>query len=346
VRTGDFSTAATVNYATSDTAGLSPCTPQPGRVDGPASERCDYGTSVGTIRFGAGEGGTKSFTIPIINDVHVEGTEPFTVALKNPTGTALGSPATAIVSLIDNDSTPANTNPIDGVEFFIDKQYIDMLNRLPDTDGFRVWLDTLGPCPNGGFGETDHPECDRIRVSAGFFLSPEFLGRGYFAFRFYMVSFGQRPKYVQFIPDMAKVGGPKSPQEEELSKVEFSEEFVQRPDFFDLYGRLNDEEYVDALLDEAEEPNLPIRGSLITGLQNRTKTRGRVLREIVEAPEIFNKFLIKSTVAIQYFGYLRRDPDETGFNNWVQTLTQDPSNIRHMIFGFIYSEEYRRRFGP
>jgi hypothetical protein len=27
-------------------------------------------------------------------------------------------------------------------------------------------------------------------------------------------------------------------------------------------------------------------------------------------------------------------------------LTADPSNFRHMIFGFIFSDEYRHRFGP
>jgi hypothetical protein len=49
---------------------------------------------------------------------------------------------------------------------------------------------------------------------------------------------------------------------------------------------------------------------------------------------------------MQYFGYLRRDPDTIGYNNWVTTLTNDPSNYRHMIFGFLYSNEYRGRFGP
>ena len=51
-------------------------------------------------------------------------------------------------------------------------------------------------------------------------------------------------------------------------------------------------------------------------------------------------------VAMQYFGYLRRDPDSIGFNNWVATLTADPNNFRHMIFGFLFSDEYRHRFGP
>jgi len=47
---------------------------------------------------------------------------------------------------------------------------------------------------------------------------------------------------------------------------------------------------------------------------------------------------------MEYFGYLRRDPDTIGYKNWVDTLTVDPNNYRHMIFGFIYSDEYRSRF--
>jgi hypothetical protein len=49
---------------------------------------------------------------------------------------------------------------------------------------------------------------------------------------------------------------------------------------------------------------------------------------------------------MQYFGYLRRDPDTIGFQNWLDTLNADPSNFRHMIFGFLFSTEYLQRFGP
>jgi hypothetical protein len=51
-------------------------------------------------------------------------------------------------------------------------------------------------------------------------------------------------------------------------------------------------------------------------------------------------------VSIQYFGFLRRDPDTIGYQNNIETLNADPSNLRHMIFIFIYSTEYRSRFGP
>jgi hypothetical protein len=69
-----------------------------------------------------------------------------------------------------------------------------------------------------------------------------------------------------------------------------------------------------------------------------------VLRELVELQSVEDKFFIRAFVAMQYFGYLRRDPDTIGFKNWVDTLNADPSNFRHMIFGFIYSTEYMNRF--
>jgi hypothetical protein len=47
---------------------------------------------------------------------------------------------------------------------------------------------------------------------------------------------------------------------------------------------------------------------------------------------------------MQYFGYLRRDPDAL-YVNWVQTMNQT-NDYRTMINGFVNSLEYRHRFGP
>jgi hypothetical protein len=73
--------------------------------------------------------------------------------------------------------------------------------------------------------------------------------------------------------------------------------------------------------------------------------RGQVLRNIVESQAVADRFFNRAFVSMQYFGYLRRDPDAVGFQNWVNTLNADPSNFRHMIFGFLFSNEYRQRFG-
>ena len=111
---------------------------------------------------------------------------------------------------------------------------------------------TLNGCPNGGFGEYLNPGCDRVHVSAGFFLSTEFQGRGYFAYRFYEVALDRRPMYAEFVPDMAIVGGPQSPESEVLSKANVHGAWTQRPEFKTRYDALSNSAYVNALEANAE----------------------------------------------------------------------------------------------
>jgi cytochrome c peroxidase len=301
---------------------------------------------ISTRLSGAGAGqGFGSVVISIPNMPAVVGSTFFGrwyVSDPNATGGVAVSPAFQMTVFGEASQV---ANPIDDVTVYIRQQYRDFLGREPDSVGLQNWINTLAPCPNGGFGEFDHPECDRVHVSRGFFQSTEFLGRGYFAFRFYMIAFGQRSTYTQFVSDMSILGGPKSAAEEEQSKTDFAEQFVLRPEFVARYGTTNNTQYVDALLQTAGLSNLSIRSQLIEGLQNGTKTRGRVLREIAETQDALDRFLVDGTVAIQYFGYLHRDPDTVGYDNWTATLRADPNNIRHMVFGFIYSNEYRSRFG-
>lgn len=339
-RVGDTSRRASVAYATTDTAGLQNCTV----ANGKASERCDYATSVGLALFQLGETTTSIF-IPIVNDGLVEGDETLTVSLNGANGAILATPNTATITIVDNDSTPATQNPVDGVTFFITQQYIDFLGRLPDSLGLLNWTNTLVVCPNNGFGEFDNPSCDRVHVSSGFFLSDEFRGRGYWAYKFYEAGLDRRPLYTEFVPDMAQVGGPQSPASELISKAIYMDAFVQRPEFRNRYDAMSNSAYVDALETNAEV-TLTNKPALVAALDGNQKTRAQVLREIVELQSVDDKFFIRAFVAMQYFGYLRRDPDTVGYNNWVTTLTADPSNFRHMIFGFIFSDEYRHRFGP
>jgi Calx-beta domain len=339
-RVGDTSRVASVHFATNDTASLQPCT----TITMIASERCDYATTVGRLQFAIGET-SKTFIIPIVDDAIDESGEVLNVVLSGPSGATLGTHNTATLLIDDNDTGPATQNPIDGVEFFVRQQYIDFLGRLPDTIGFENWTKTLGNCPNGGFGEFDNPTCDRVHVSSGFFLSEEFQGRGYFAYKFYEVALDRRPTYFEFVPDMALVGGAQSPESEVLSKAAYTDAFVQRGEFRSRYDALSNTAYVNALETNAEV-TLTNKTALVDALNASTKTRAQVLREIVELQSVSDKFFIRAFVSMQYFGYLRRDPDTVGFNNWVNTLTADPNNFRHMIFGFLFSTEYRSRFGP
>ena len=144
---------------------------------------------------------------------------------------------------------------------------------------------------------------------------------------------------------MAQIGGPQSPESEVISKATYTDSFVERQEFKNRYDGLSNSAYVDALELNAEV-TLVDKAALVTALDTNQKTRAQVLREIVESQSVTDKFFIRAFVAMQYFGYLRRDPDTLGYDNWVNTLTANPNDFRHVIFGFIYSDEYRHRFGP
>ena len=234
---------------------------------------------------------------------------------------------------------------IDDIDFFVQQQYIDFLGRMPDSTGFANWNTTLNNCPNGGFGEFDNPGCDRVHVSAGFYQSVEFQGRGYWAYRWYDAVLGRRALYTEFIPDMQKVGGALSPAQEAVAKDQYMNDFVQKPEFKAIYDALSNQGYVDKL-EQTAGVTISNKATLVAALNGGTQTRAQVARNVIENSAVFDKFFNRGFVTMQYFGYLRRDPDTVGFQNWVNTLNADPNNFRHMIFGFLFSTEYRQRFGP
>ncbi len=332
-RTGNTSGEATVNYATSDTSGLNACS----SVTGLASSRCDYATSIGTLRFAAGES-SKTIYIPVIDDNITDGNETFTITLSNPSGASLGSTTSATITITDNANTAGN--PIDTADFFIREHYIDFLGREPEPAGLSGWLNVYNNC-----GITVQQPCDRIEISSAFFRSEEFQNRAYLIYRFYS-AVGRIPLYENFMPDFAKVSGFLSAQQLEENKVAFVNEFMARPDFQTKYGALTDPTaYVDALLQTVGLLSHPSKSAWIAALTNGSMTRGQVLRALVESTEVYQKYYNEAFVIMQYFGYLRRSAD-ISYLNWIQTMNSNGGDYRQMIDGFLNSAEYRLRFGP
>jgi hypothetical protein len=339
-RTGDQTIAVSVNYATTDNAGLSACNTV---NSGIASSRCDYATTVGTLRFAAGET-SKTISIPLVDDVWAEGSEAFRLTLSNPGGGAGLGASSSTITITDNESATGNSNPIDQTPFFVRQHYIDFLGREPDAVGYQGWQNVLNNCPPSG-KDANGNFCDRIEVSAGFFRSEEFQSRGYFIYRFYS-AVGRIPLYEEFMPDFAKVSGFLSAQQLEDNKAAFVAEFMARPIYQDKYGSITDPAaYVDALLSTVGLPNHPSRAGWIAGLRNGSLTRARVFRELTESKEVYDKYSTEAFVIMQYFGYLRRSADAS-YLAWIDIMNQNPNNYRGMIDGFLNSDEYRKRFGP
>jgi uncharacterized protein (TIGR03118 family) len=90
------------------------------------------------------------------------------------------------------------------------------------------------------------------------------------------------------------------------------------------------------------------RNSLVAGLNGGTETRATVLRKVSEQAELKVREFNAAFVAMEYFGYLRRDADAAGYNFWLNKLNSFNGDFRasEMVKAFISSIEYRQRFGP
>jgi len=195
--------------------------------------------------------------------------------------------------------------------------------------------------------------CDRVTVSSGFYRSPEFSGRGYFIYRLYDAALGRRPHYNEFVSDLAAFGLPADEAALAEAKRQFASAFLQRAEFASRYGGLTSAASAEAFVSRLEQSagvRLANRAQLVAAMQSGAATAGETLRAFVESQEVEGRFFYRGFVAMQYFGYLRRDPEEGGFNAWVNILTSGapgvaPGDYRTLIYGFVHSQEYRGRFG-
>ncbi|HSS19043.1 MAG TPA: DUF4214 domain-containing protein, partial [Pyrinomonadaceae bacterium] len=131
----------------------------------------------------------------------------------------------------------------------------------------------------------------------------------------------------------------------DANKQAFVQAWVERPAFQSAYGGLSNGAYVDALISHAGGFNGD-RNALVSGLSNGSLTRATALRQIVDNEGFTTAKRNAMFVMSEYFGYLRRDPDEAGFNFWLQKLNQHNGNFEEaeMVKSFIVSGEYRNRF--
>jgi glucose/arabinose dehydrogenase len=349
VRDGDTNADLLVDYATSD---------------GTATERGDYTTSRGTLHFAPGET-QKQIFVPITNDLKAEGQEQFNLTLSNLRGAgSLVAPATAAFFITDLDNPNNTTNPVDVSDFFVRQHYHDFLNRDGDTSGVAFWNNNIESCgANAGCRDAK-----RIDTSAAFFLSIEFQETGFFAYRAHKTAFGNltgRPvpiTFNDFINDAHEIGsGVVVGQGDwrgqlDRNKQAYAEEFVSRDAFVARYPTSQTPaQYVSALntdagfvITAAEEADLAAR------LADGRETRGSVLRKIADDDDLKRAEFDRAFVLMQYFGYLRRNPDDApepnrdfaGYNFWLQKLDSFGGDYRRaeMVRAFISSDEYRNRF--
>lgn len=274
-------------------------------------------------------------------------------------------------------SNAAASNPIDDPTFFVRQHYLDFLNRTADQAGLNFWVNNITSCgTNAGCIEGK-----RIDTSAAFFLSIEFQQTGYLVERAYKTAYGDDTKtstlggsthnisvpivrFTEFLNDVQLLGrglvvGQAGWENQlESNTVNYFNAFVQTARFTTKYpSTISANSYVSTLNTNAGSP---LSSSEVTTLSNEVasgaKTRAQALRQIAENGNLSRSEFNRAFVLMQYFGYLRRDPnappdvglDYTGFEFWLNKLNAANGDYRsaEMVKAFLSSTEYRKRFGP
>jgi uncharacterized delta-60 repeat protein len=338
-------------------------------VDGTASAGPDFVATSGSSSIFAGQS-VALITVPILGDTAVEPDETFSVKLTTVQNATVGR-GTATGTIISDESATGNAIDLNG--FFVYQHYVDFLSRNPDADGFNFWVGELTSCGT-------NPQClevKKVNVSAAFFLSIEFQETGYLVERLYKTSFGdatgnstfptphqlQVPivRFSEFFNDTFTIGSgvivgqPGWEQALENNKQTFTNSFVQRIRFLTDYPTgMSAADFVDKLNGRAGNPlSQSERDQLVSGLSSGAKTRAQVLRAVAEHPNLVNSERNRAFVLSQFFGYLRRNPndspdgDYTGYDFWLTKLNDFNGNFinAEMVKAFLSSAEYRKRFG-
>ena len=268
-------------------------------------------------------------------------------------------------------STPHPCNPIDDVDFFVRQHYIDFLNRQPDQTGLEFWKNEILSCGS----DASCLEVKRINVSAAFYKSIEFQTTGFLVHQSYKAAFGLIPgtpvpiRLNEFLPDTQQiglnviVGQPGWEDQLNTNKAAFFQDFVTRTRFTNTYANsLTPAAFVDALYantgvtPSAEERTAAINEFGGAGNIADSAARARAMRRVAENEDFGTSETSRAFVLMEYFGYLRRNPNDppepnldfAGYNFWLTKLNQFNGNFiqAEMVKAFLSSDEYRKRFGP
>jgi len=139
-----------------------------------------------------------------------------------------------------------------------------------------------------------------------------------------------------------------------INRESFFKDFVARPQFEVAFPiTLTPTQFADALIANTGVTfTTTQRNTLINfffGASNSSDqtARANALFQVAQNQAFAAAEFNRTFVAMEYFGYLRRDPDASGFNFWLNKLNSFNGDFikAEMVKAFISSNEYRQRYG-
>ena len=264
--------------------------------------------------------------------------------------------------------TPTPTpNAIDDPQTFVRQHYVDFLNRQPDPSGFDFWSREITGCGT----DAACIEVKRVNVSAAFFVSIEFQQTGYLVYRMYKAAYGNIAgapvpiRFSELLTDTQQIGKGVIVGQSgwaavlENNKQTFAAQFVQTPRFTAAFPvSMSPAQFVDKLFSNAGvTPTAAERNAAIGEFGSAATTvdvsaRARAVRDVAEGATLSRQEFNRAFVLMQYFGYLRRNPNDApdfdfaGYQYWLDKLNSFGGDYvrSEMVKAFLLAQEYRKRF--
>jgi hypothetical protein len=264
--------------------------------------------------------------------------------------------------------TPTPTpNAIDDPQTFVRQHYVDFLNRQPDPSGFDFWSREITGCGS----DASCIDVKRVNVSAAFFVSIEFQQTGYLVYRMYKTAYGNMAgapvpvRFNELLIDTQQIGNGVIVGQSgwtavlENNKQTFAAQFVQTSRFNAAFPfSMSPAQFVDKLFSNAGvTPTVAERNAVIAEFGSAVTTvdvsaRARALRDVAENATLSRQEFNRAFVLMQYFGYLRRNPNDApdfdfaGYQYWLDKLNSFGGDYvrSEMVRSFLVAQEYRKRF--
>ncbi len=213
---------------------------------------------------------------------------------------------------------------------FVEQQYIDFYDRLPEENGRRIWQAAI-----------DDGSLSRERFVRAMLESPEFDSAVAPLVRFYSAALGRTPDRPGLLDWMAKI------KSGAVTLEQVAQAFASSPEFLALYGNLSDDAFVKQVYETVFGRLQDAAGGKYWSdrLKAGQESRGSLLLKFAESVE--GKAIADPEVKVYsaYSALLQRDPERAGFEYHVSRV-QRGASIDDLLKAFIDSPEYRGRFIP
>jgi cytochrome c peroxidase len=237
----------------------------------------------------------------------------------------------AVESSVGRNAAVKDNDIFADARLFVMQQYRDFLGREADAAGLEYWQQALST-----------QATSRSALLESYVASNEFQSSVGALTRLYIATYQRLPDTDGMSFWLARLRIDPSA----ANLVSIAQSFATTPEFVGRYGNLADSAFIDQIYLNVLGRAADTAGQTFWLQALRSgKTRGDLLLAFTQSSEYQARMAATVYVVATYYGMLRRTPDQTGYETWVNYLLAGNAG-RDLVNQFLEATEYRARFLP